>query len=189
MKKFLTVLSMFGLVVPAFGQPFGQTDKVMFFDAETVQTAIEQVIPQENQIMAAERYVELMDGESGKISTQDLKTICNESNLTDDGCQKFLDALYSNNIPNLSQNGISDSTAFIKGKDGMIVGSYKSTCNAIKDPKAYGFEILDRPTGVNCWCTSTSKLNDTWHYMTSYKSIQECSKLCNETCTRLYKGE
>lgn len=188
MKKFLTFLSVLCLVVPAFGQPFEPTDKVMYFNAEAVQTAIKQTIPQENQIMAAERYVELMDSESGKISAQDLKTICTESNLTDDGCQKFLTVLYSQNVPNL-QNGISDSTAFIKGKDGMIVSSYKSTCNAIKDPKAYGFEILDRPTGVNCWCTSTSKLNDTWHYMTSYKSIQECSKLCNETCTRLYKGD
>ncbi len=189
MKKFLTFLPVLCLMSPAFGQPFEPQDKVLYFDSTTVQSAIEQHIPIDFQTMAAEQYVNLMDQDTGKVSVQDLKNICMNSNLSNDNCQKFIISLYNSNDTKVAPtNGISDSVAFIK-RNGVISASYKSNCNGIKDPNARDFQILNRPTGANCWCTSTSQPNDYWHYMTTFKDTQQCHRLCNEECTKLYKGE
>ena len=89
MKRLITSLSVLFLFAVARADGFGPSDKVLYFNSETLINVIKNTFPQNLQLDVANKYVELMDSK-GNVSIDDLITVCGVGKLDNAKCKNFI---------------------------------------------------------------------------------------------------
>ena len=89
MKRLITSLSVLFLFAAARADGFGPSDKVLYFNSETLIAVIKDTFPQNLQLDVANKYVELMDSK-GNVSIDDLITVCGVGKLDNAKCKNFI---------------------------------------------------------------------------------------------------
>ena len=82
-------LSVLFLFAAAQADGFGPSDKVLYFNSETLIAVIKDTFPQNLQLDVANKYVELMDAK-GNVSIDDLITVCGVGQLDNAKCKNFI---------------------------------------------------------------------------------------------------
>ena len=90
MKKFLTILPLLCVSVPAFAE-INPTDKVFFFYPDELAAQLAATFSPKDPyaLRAAQKYADLMDS-TGRVSLSDLREVCSIGKVDDNECKNFI---------------------------------------------------------------------------------------------------